>query len=657
MAYHFHWPLDEILDLEHPLRQRFVEEIGRINQPTELRSKRALAVRPPIDPAERAGRAASRRFRSVRPAARPHDAWRLAAGRPAHRSATRRSSRLPHHSPSGSRPASRRASPSRRSATRSRRWPTPGLLIGVATGWRGSSAAVSGRVDLPVQRRIRRPRRARGARLELVRAAPDGLVPTLAELHGPAASPGGRRDVAARRRPAPGGVRAAPDHRRLGRGRRRHRAGTLGPASDRERVLRRPRPAGSEPSDAPARRHRPGSRPSRRAAGRRPPAPLRRPTLGEARRLGLGAPLRSPARHQDPATPAAEPRLAEQLGSRPARGLGPGSTHDARGSRSTHGRPAAPAREARRRGRRPCAARAARSAASRARADGRPAAQHRAARRRPPPPAPTLDRGVARPGGFAGAARLGAHPGELGGAPNRARGRRSSPARRWPAGRERASASRRRRCRRHEAARRRASRPAALGTSPLGPSPIRAASSGSAPPEPAAPAVGARPRHPAPGQAQPGGRSSPGGRQSQPLDGGARRRRRPPSSRRSDHGAHAPAGALAERRVAARSSAAELGAMRGGSAALVPVRRPFRSSEVEVTRAELPSSVARRLRRRTGSRPRPAQPRRGHRRSRPPTATGSSMSSPGASTAGSGSKLAAELLADRERAGLLVDLR
>jgi len=32
VAYHFHWPLSEILDLEHPLRQRFVEEIGRINR-------------------------------------------------------------------------------------------------------------------------------------------------------------------------------------------------------------------------------------------------------------------------------------------------------------------------------------------------------------------------------------------------------------------------------------------------------------------------------------------------------------------------------------------------------------------------------------------------------------------------------------------------
>jgi hypothetical protein len=31
VAYHFHWPLGEILDLEHPDRERFVAEIGRIN--------------------------------------------------------------------------------------------------------------------------------------------------------------------------------------------------------------------------------------------------------------------------------------------------------------------------------------------------------------------------------------------------------------------------------------------------------------------------------------------------------------------------------------------------------------------------------------------------------------------------------------------------
>ena len=32
VAYHFHWTFDDIVDLEHPLRQRFVDEIGRINR-------------------------------------------------------------------------------------------------------------------------------------------------------------------------------------------------------------------------------------------------------------------------------------------------------------------------------------------------------------------------------------------------------------------------------------------------------------------------------------------------------------------------------------------------------------------------------------------------------------------------------------------------
>lgn len=31
VAYHFHWALDDILDLEHPDRLRFVTEIGRLN--------------------------------------------------------------------------------------------------------------------------------------------------------------------------------------------------------------------------------------------------------------------------------------------------------------------------------------------------------------------------------------------------------------------------------------------------------------------------------------------------------------------------------------------------------------------------------------------------------------------------------------------------
>jgi hypothetical protein len=32
VAYHFHWSLDEILDLEHATRKRFVDEIGRLNR-------------------------------------------------------------------------------------------------------------------------------------------------------------------------------------------------------------------------------------------------------------------------------------------------------------------------------------------------------------------------------------------------------------------------------------------------------------------------------------------------------------------------------------------------------------------------------------------------------------------------------------------------
>jgi hypothetical protein len=31
VAYHFHWPLDTILDLEHPLRRDFVSRIGGMN--------------------------------------------------------------------------------------------------------------------------------------------------------------------------------------------------------------------------------------------------------------------------------------------------------------------------------------------------------------------------------------------------------------------------------------------------------------------------------------------------------------------------------------------------------------------------------------------------------------------------------------------------
>jgi hypothetical protein len=32
VAYYFHWSLGEILELEHPVRRRFIEEIVRINR-------------------------------------------------------------------------------------------------------------------------------------------------------------------------------------------------------------------------------------------------------------------------------------------------------------------------------------------------------------------------------------------------------------------------------------------------------------------------------------------------------------------------------------------------------------------------------------------------------------------------------------------------
>ena len=35
VAYYMHWDLDSILDLEHPVRRRFNEEIGSINRQRE----------------------------------------------------------------------------------------------------------------------------------------------------------------------------------------------------------------------------------------------------------------------------------------------------------------------------------------------------------------------------------------------------------------------------------------------------------------------------------------------------------------------------------------------------------------------------------------------------------------------------------------------
>ncbi len=32
IAYHFHWPLEQIMELEHAERQRWVKEISKINK-------------------------------------------------------------------------------------------------------------------------------------------------------------------------------------------------------------------------------------------------------------------------------------------------------------------------------------------------------------------------------------------------------------------------------------------------------------------------------------------------------------------------------------------------------------------------------------------------------------------------------------------------
>jgi len=37
IAFHFHWPLDEILDLEHGVRQMFLNEIERIARSVNAR--------------------------------------------------------------------------------------------------------------------------------------------------------------------------------------------------------------------------------------------------------------------------------------------------------------------------------------------------------------------------------------------------------------------------------------------------------------------------------------------------------------------------------------------------------------------------------------------------------------------------------------------
>ena len=42
IAYHFHWSYDEIMSLEHPERQKWVEEISKINQKLSGEKERSI---------------------------------------------------------------------------------------------------------------------------------------------------------------------------------------------------------------------------------------------------------------------------------------------------------------------------------------------------------------------------------------------------------------------------------------------------------------------------------------------------------------------------------------------------------------------------------------------------------------------------------------
>jgi hypothetical protein len=44
VAYHFHWPFDEILDLEHPLRRDFVARIAGMNAAVNAAAEERMGV-------------------------------------------------------------------------------------------------------------------------------------------------------------------------------------------------------------------------------------------------------------------------------------------------------------------------------------------------------------------------------------------------------------------------------------------------------------------------------------------------------------------------------------------------------------------------------------------------------------------------------------
>lgn len=44
VAYHFHWPFDQILDLEHPLRRDFVARIAAMNAAVNAAAEERMAL-------------------------------------------------------------------------------------------------------------------------------------------------------------------------------------------------------------------------------------------------------------------------------------------------------------------------------------------------------------------------------------------------------------------------------------------------------------------------------------------------------------------------------------------------------------------------------------------------------------------------------------
>jgi hypothetical protein len=52
IAFHFHWPPDAIIDLEHKDRQRWVAEIGKIHKQSQVQAPPKAVPRPKADPSE-----------------------------------------------------------------------------------------------------------------------------------------------------------------------------------------------------------------------------------------------------------------------------------------------------------------------------------------------------------------------------------------------------------------------------------------------------------------------------------------------------------------------------------------------------------------------------------------------------------------------------